>query len=211
MFHLTRLFWPAQAALSSSSGPFCHWYCETHRKHNHHTCIIFELPTPHTYVPPPLQFLLPRPMFYDKCCPPDGLKFQGPKEDNQLCCLYDPSLHCSGTGLKVIAYVPVNNIYWPLYYGVVMQPKFLWQLPSLACICGFMVSTNQTTLVFQLPLCGHHGVDDFYVWGACPGENNLNGYNMPRKWCHSIHSPLGSDSSRVYSILLLLALLGMWK
>lgn len=36
---------------------------------------------------------------------------------------------------------PASDICWPLLYGLVMHPKFLWQLPALAYICGFMVFT----------------------------------------------------------------------
>ncbi|XP_057555607.1 olfactory receptor 2G3-like [Hippopotamus amphibius kiboko] len=63
--------------------------------------------------------------------------------------------------LTVMAYDRFNAICRPLHYSVIMHPKLLQQLPALAWISGFVVSTVQTILVFQLPLCSHHRVDDF--------------------------------------------------
>ncbi|XP_057555660.1 putative olfactory receptor 2W6 [Hippopotamus amphibius kiboko] len=63
--------------------------------------------------------------------------------------------------LTVMAYDRFNAICRPLHYGVIMHPKFLQQLAALAWISGFVESTIQTILVFQLPLCSHHRVDDF--------------------------------------------------
>uniref|UniRef100_A0A8C3W0N3 Olfactory receptor n=1 Tax=Catagonus wagneri TaxID=51154 RepID=A0A8C3W0N3_9CETA len=63
--------------------------------------------------------------------------------------------------LTVMAYDRFNAICRPLHYGVIMHPKLLQQLAALAWICGFMESTIQTILIFQLPLCSHHRVDDF--------------------------------------------------
>ncbi|XP_049720417.1 olfactory receptor 2G3-like [Elephas maximus indicus] len=63
--------------------------------------------------------------------------------------------------LTVMAYDRFSAICRPLHYGVIMHPKLLWQLASVAWISGFMGSTIQTILVFQLPLCSHHMVDDF--------------------------------------------------
>ena len=63
--------------------------------------------------------------------------------------------------LTVMAYDRFNAICRPLHYGVIMYPKLLQQLAALAWISGFVESTVQTILVFQLPLCSHHMVDDF--------------------------------------------------
>ncbi|XP_027947616.1 olfactory receptor 2H2-like [Eumetopias jubatus] len=63
--------------------------------------------------------------------------------------------------LAVMAYDRFNAICRPLHYGVIMHPKFLWHLSAVAWISGFVESTVQTILVFQLPLCSHHRVDDF--------------------------------------------------
>nr|CAI9704326.1 unnamed protein product [Rangifer tarandus platyrhynchus] len=63
--------------------------------------------------------------------------------------------------LTVMAYDRFSAICRPLHYGVIMHPKLLQQLAALAWISGFAGSTVQTVLVFQLPLCSHHMVDDF--------------------------------------------------
>ncbi|KAB0336974.1 hypothetical protein FD754_025433 [Muntiacus muntjak] len=63
--------------------------------------------------------------------------------------------------LTVMAYDCFNAICRPLHYGVIMHPKLLQQLAALAWISGFAESTVQTILVFQLPLCSHHMMDDF--------------------------------------------------
>ncbi|XP_069418888.1 olfactory receptor 2H1-like [Ovis canadensis] len=63
--------------------------------------------------------------------------------------------------LTVMAYDRFNAICRPLHYGVIMHPKLLQQLAALAWITGFVGSMVQTILVFQLPLCSHHMVDDF--------------------------------------------------
>ncbi|XP_010842192.1 PREDICTED: olfactory receptor 2H2-like [Bison bison bison] len=63
--------------------------------------------------------------------------------------------------LTIMAYDRFNAICQPLHYGVIMHPKLLQQLAALAWISGFVESTVQTILVFQLPLCSHHMVDDF--------------------------------------------------
>lgn len=63
--------------------------------------------------------------------------------------------------LTIMAYDRFNAICRPLHYGVIMHPKLLQQLAALAWISGFVGSTVQTILVFQLPLCSHHMVDDF--------------------------------------------------
>ena len=63
--------------------------------------------------------------------------------------------------LTVMAYDRFNAICRPLHYGVIMHPKLLQQLAALAWISGFVESMVQTILVFQLPLCSHHMVDDF--------------------------------------------------
>ncbi|KAM9666446.1 olfactory receptor 2H1-like [Trichechus inunguis] len=63
--------------------------------------------------------------------------------------------------LTVMAYDRFNAICRPLHYGVIMHPKLLWQLAAVAWISGFVEATVQTILVFQLPLCSHHMVDDF--------------------------------------------------
>nr|XP_020742942.1 putative olfactory receptor 2B8 [Odocoileus virginianus texanus] len=63
--------------------------------------------------------------------------------------------------LTVMAYDRFSAICRPLHYGVIMHPKLLRQLAALAWISGFAGSTVQTVLVFQLPLCSHHVVDDF--------------------------------------------------
>ncbi|XP_006896367.1 PREDICTED: olfactory receptor 2H1-like [Elephantulus edwardii] len=63
--------------------------------------------------------------------------------------------------LTVMAYDRFNAICRPLHYCVIMHPKRLWQLTAVAWISGFLESTVQTTLVFQLSLCSHHRVDDF--------------------------------------------------
>ncbi|KAM6184971.1 olfactory receptor 2G6-like [Rhynchocyon petersi] len=63
--------------------------------------------------------------------------------------------------LTVMAYDRFNAICRPLHYGVIMHTKFLRQLAAVAWISGFVESTVQTILVFQLPLCSHHRVDDF--------------------------------------------------
>ena len=62
--------------------------------------------------------------------------------------------------LTVMAYDRFNAICRPLHYGVIMHPKLLQQLAALAWISGFVESMVQTILVFQLPLCSHHMVDD---------------------------------------------------
>ena len=63
--------------------------------------------------------------------------------------------------LTVMAYDRFNAICRPLHYGVIMHPKLLQQLAALAWISGFVGSMVQTILVFQLPLCSLHMVDDF--------------------------------------------------
>ena len=63
--------------------------------------------------------------------------------------------------LTIMAYDRFNAICRPLHYGVIMHPKLLQQLAALAWISSFVESTAQTILVFQLPLCSHHMVDDF--------------------------------------------------
>ena len=63
--------------------------------------------------------------------------------------------------LTIMAYDRFNAICRPLHYGVIMHPKLLQQLAALAWISGFVESMVQTILVFQLPLCSHHMVDDF--------------------------------------------------
>ncbi|XP_057555661.1 olfactory receptor 2G3-like [Hippopotamus amphibius kiboko] len=63
--------------------------------------------------------------------------------------------------LTVMAYDRFNAICRPLHYGVIMHPKLLQQLAALAWISSFVPSAIQTILVFQLPLCSHHRVDDF--------------------------------------------------
>ncbi|XP_020742954.2 olfactory receptor 2H2-like isoform X2 [Odocoileus virginianus] len=63
--------------------------------------------------------------------------------------------------LTVMAYDRFSAICRPLHYGVIMHPKLLQQLAALAWISGFVESTVQTILVFQLPLCSHHMMDDF--------------------------------------------------
>ncbi|XP_019840902.2 olfactory receptor 2G3-like [Bos indicus] len=63
--------------------------------------------------------------------------------------------------LTIMAYDRFNAICRPLHYAVIMHPKLLQQLAALAWISGFVESTVQTILVFQLPLCSHHMVDDF--------------------------------------------------
>ncbi|EFB29449.1 hypothetical protein PANDA_021547, partial [Ailuropoda melanoleuca] len=63
--------------------------------------------------------------------------------------------------LTVMAYDRFNAICRPLHYGVIMHPQLLRRLAAVAWISGFVESTVQTILVFQLPLCSHHRVDDF--------------------------------------------------
>ncbi|KAM4834927.1 olfactory receptor 2G3-like [Thomomys bottae] len=63
--------------------------------------------------------------------------------------------------LSVMAYDRFNAICRPLHYGVIMHPERLQQLAAMAWISGFVESTVQTSLVFQLELCSHHRVDDF--------------------------------------------------
>ncbi|XP_049620992.1 olfactory receptor 2G3-like [Suncus etruscus] len=63
--------------------------------------------------------------------------------------------------LTVMAYDRFNAICRPLHYGVIMHPKLLKQLAAVAWTSGFVESTVQTILVFQLPLCGHNRMDDF--------------------------------------------------
>ncbi|XP_004694791.2 PREDICTED: putative olfactory receptor 2B8 [Condylura cristata] len=63
--------------------------------------------------------------------------------------------------LTVMAYDRFNAICRPLHYTVIMHPKLLRQLAAIAWIGGFVESTLQTVLVFQLSLCSHHRVDDF--------------------------------------------------
>ncbi|KAG8510739.1 Olfactory receptor 2H2 [Galemys pyrenaicus] len=62
--------------------------------------------------------------------------------------------------LTVMAYDRFNAICRPLHYTVIMHPKLLKQLAAIAWISGVAEATLQTTLVFQLPLCSHHRVDD---------------------------------------------------
>ncbi|XP_012864088.1 olfactory receptor 2G3-like isoform X2 [Echinops telfairi] len=63
--------------------------------------------------------------------------------------------------LTVMAYDRFNAICRPLHYGVIMHPKLCRQLAVVAWVSGFVESTVQTVLVFQLPLCSPHRVDDF--------------------------------------------------
>ncbi|XP_006896371.1 PREDICTED: putative olfactory receptor 2B8-like [Elephantulus edwardii] len=63
--------------------------------------------------------------------------------------------------LTVMAYDRFNAICRPLHYSVIMHPKLLRQLAAVTWVSGFLESTVQTILVFQLPLCSHHNVDDF--------------------------------------------------
>ncbi|XP_069879510.1 putative olfactory receptor 2B8 [Dipodomys merriami] len=63
--------------------------------------------------------------------------------------------------LTVMAYDRFNAICRPLHYGIIMHPKLLQLLAAVAWVSGFVESTIQTSLVFQLRLCSHHRVDDF--------------------------------------------------
>ncbi|XP_037700648.1 olfactory receptor 2G6-like [Choloepus didactylus] len=63
--------------------------------------------------------------------------------------------------LTVMAYDRFNAICRPLHYDIIMHPKLLQQLAAVAWSSGSVVSTVETVLVFQLPLCSHHRVDDF--------------------------------------------------
>nr|XP_008509456.1 PREDICTED: olfactory receptor 2H1-like [Equus przewalskii] len=63
--------------------------------------------------------------------------------------------------LTVMAYDRFSAICRPLHYDVIMHPKLLQQLAAVAWTSGFVESTVQTVLIFQLPLCSHHRVDDF--------------------------------------------------
>ncbi|XP_007957224.2 olfactory receptor 2G3-like [Orycteropus afer afer] len=63
--------------------------------------------------------------------------------------------------LAVMAYDRYNAICRPLHYGIIMNPKLLQQLAAVAWISGFVASALQTILIFQLPLCSHHRLDDF--------------------------------------------------
>ncbi|XP_004598485.2 olfactory receptor 2H1-like [Ochotona princeps] len=63
--------------------------------------------------------------------------------------------------LTVMAYDRFNAICRPLHYAVIMHPKLLKQLAAIAWISGFVESTVQTSLIFQLSFCSHHRIDDF--------------------------------------------------
>ncbi|XP_040835887.1 olfactory receptor 2G3-like [Ochotona curzoniae] len=63
--------------------------------------------------------------------------------------------------LTVMAYDRFNAICRPLHYVVIMHPKLLKQLAAIAWLSGFVESTVQTILIFQLSFCSHHRVDDF--------------------------------------------------
>ncbi|XP_007957225.1 olfactory receptor 2G6-like, partial [Orycteropus afer afer] len=63
--------------------------------------------------------------------------------------------------LTVMAYDRFNAICRPLHYSVIMNSKILQTLAAMAWISGFVESTIQTILIFQLPLCSHHRLDDF--------------------------------------------------
>ncbi|KAM6185770.1 olfactory receptor 2H1-like [Rhynchocyon petersi] len=63
--------------------------------------------------------------------------------------------------LTVMDYDRFNAICRPLHYGNIMHYRLLWQLAAVAWISGFLESTVQTILVFQLPFCSHQRVDDF--------------------------------------------------
>ncbi|XP_026346260.1 olfactory receptor 2G3-like [Ursus arctos] len=63
--------------------------------------------------------------------------------------------------LTVMAYDRFNAICRPLHYGVIMHPKLLRHLAAMAWVSGFVGSMVQTILIFRLPLCSHHRVDDF--------------------------------------------------
>ncbi|XP_048205229.1 putative olfactory receptor 2B8 [Perognathus longimembris pacificus] len=63
--------------------------------------------------------------------------------------------------LTVMAYDRFNAICRPLHYGIIMHPKLLQLLAAVAWASGFVESTVQSSLVFQLQLCSHHRVDDF--------------------------------------------------
>ena len=63
--------------------------------------------------------------------------------------------------LTVKAYDLFNAICRPLHYGIIMHPKLLQQPAAVDWITGFVESTVQIVLIFQLPLCSHHRVDDF--------------------------------------------------
>ncbi|KAM6186008.1 olfactory receptor 2B2-like [Rhynchocyon petersi] len=50
----------------------------------------------------------------------------------------------------------------PLHYSVIMHQRLCIQLAAASWIGGFSYSVLQSTLTFQMPLCGHKEVDHFF-------------------------------------------------
>ncbi|XP_037700296.1 olfactory receptor 2G3-like [Choloepus didactylus] len=120
----------------------------------------------------PMYFFLSNLSFLDLCfttsiVPQMLWNLKGPEKTNSYTGCVIQLYLALGLGsmecilLTVMAYDCFNAICWPLQYGITMHPKLLQQLAPLAWSSGFVESTVQTVLVFQLPLCSHHRVDDF--------------------------------------------------
>ncbi|XP_037376672.1 olfactory receptor 2G3-like [Talpa occidentalis] len=119
----------------------------------------------------PMYFFLSNLSFLDLCfttsiVPQMLWNLKGPKTISYTGCVFQFYI-ALGLGstecvlLTIMAYDRFNAICRPLHYTVIMHPKLLRQLAALAWISGFAEATLQTILVFQLPLCSHHRVDDF--------------------------------------------------
>ncbi|XP_006896366.1 PREDICTED: olfactory receptor 2H2-like [Elephantulus edwardii] len=120
----------------------------------------------------PMYFFLSNLSFLDLCfttsiVPQMLWNLKGPEKTISFTACVIQVYFVSGLGstecvlLTVMAYDRFNAICRPLRYGTIMNPKLLWQLSAVSWISGFVESTLQTTLVFQLSLCSHHRVDDF--------------------------------------------------
>ncbi|KAM6186002.1 olfactory receptor 2B2-like [Rhynchocyon petersi] len=75
------------------------------------------------------------------------------------------SLALGGTECLLLAIMSFDRfvaICRPLHYSVIMHQRLCIQLSAASWISGFSNSVVESTLTFQLPLCGHKEVDHFF-------------------------------------------------